>query len=172
MKSIRFGIVILFLAVIQLSYCTNAVADKDQKALERAHFSPYNGKQQDWPISTKPILDIQNANTKHGVPIYRDLPGKPYVIIGIIKPGTHDALKHAVEAAHAVGADAILCADDKAFADLGVNPHMTMRGSESSKVEFLEGILIRWKSPSSQSPPPPPAPSSTPAPPSSVPPEP
>ncbi len=87
MKSIRFGIVILFLAVIQLSYCTNAVADKDQKALERAHFSPYNGKQQDWPISTKPILDIQNANTKHGVPIYRDLPGKPYVIIGIIRAG-------------------------------------------------------------------------------------
>ena len=138
-------IVAVILAVTQSPLSTDAAMspNKQAKALERAHFSPYNGKQQDWPTSQKPLLDIQN--TKYGISIYRDLPGKPYELLGTIKIGCNSALKYAVEAAQAANADAILCADDKAFADLGVKPQMTLRGTASGKVDFLEGILIRWK---------------------------
>jgi hypothetical protein len=145
MKLLAFGIVTLLLSATQLPLSTDAAMspNKQAKALERAHFSPYNGKQQDWPTSQKPFLDVQN--TKYGIPIYRDLPGKPYELLGTIKTGGSDTLKHAVEAAQAANADAILCADDKAFADLGVKPQMTVRGTASGKVDFLEGVLIRWK---------------------------
>src|ERR1043166_1957335 len=138
MKTLVFSVVALTLIVTQFPYTSIAAMspNKKQKALERVHFAAYNGQQQDWPTSQKPALDIQN--TKYGVPIYRDLPGKPYVIIGFIKTAGSSTLKHAVEGAQAAGAEAILIAEDKAFAELGMKPQLVMRGTSSGKVDYLE----------------------------------
>ena len=145
MKPLSMSLTVAILAMTPLALSAHGATSEGGRAkeLERVHFSPYNGKQQDWPTSQKATLDVQR--TKYGISIYRDLPGQPYEILGTIRAGGSSVLKHAVQGAQAAGADAILCADDKAFVDLGVKPQVTLRGNTSGKIDLIQGILIRWK---------------------------
>lgn len=129
------------------SLSTNAgtSASKNHKALEKAHYSEYVRKQQDWPKTTKPLINIEHD--RYGVPIYRDLPKKACEVLGTIQTGGNKAVKLAAEAAQAVGADAVLVSGDKAFVDAGIamQPSIGLSGTSSAKVDILQGILIRWK---------------------------
>jgi hypothetical protein len=120
-------------------------AQKKQKALERARYIEYKGKQQDWPQNDQPMLEVQN--TKYGVSIYSVLPDKPYEVLGTIQVAGSSTVRHAAEAAQAAGADAILVVKHKAFVDAGIeiDPQMSTRGSRTGKVQLLNGLLIRWK---------------------------
>jgi len=119
--------------------------NKKQKALEKVRYSEFAGKQQDWPLTQQAMVDIQS--TKYGVSIYYDLPNKPYEILGTFQATGDSVIKHAAEAAEAVGADAILVVKNKAFSDAGIeiNAQASARGGNTGKLKLLEGILIRWK---------------------------
>jgi hypothetical protein len=118
---------------------------KKQKALEKAHYAEYVGKQQDWPKTDKATINIQH--NKYGIPIYHDLPNKAYEVLGTIQTGGNSAVKYAAEAAQALGGDAILVCKHQSFEKAGIElqPSIGLRGSSSAKVDILQGILIRWK---------------------------
>jgi len=114
------------------------------KALEKVHYMEFAGKQQDWPLAQKTMIEVQN--TKYGTPIYYDLPSKRYEILGSFQATGDSVIKRAAQAAQAVGADAVLVVNDKAFADAGIviNPQMSTSGRNTSQPKSMEGIFIRW----------------------------
>jgi hypothetical protein len=145
----KFAATAIVLAVFVANFAVSLDAamspSKKAKALEKVLYSPYVGKQQDWPTSTSALIDV--AETKYGMPIYRSLPNKPYEIIGVIRATGNKALKQAAEAAQAAGADAILVAKHKTFveAGIGIVPEIAYRTDKGGKIALLNGILIRWK---------------------------
>jgi hypothetical protein len=104
----------------------------------------FAGKQQDWPLAQKTMVEVQN--TKYGPPIYYGLPSKHYEILGSFRATGDNVIKHATQAAQAVGADAVLAVNDKAFADAGIeiNPQVPATGSSASQPKSMDGIFIRW----------------------------
>jgi hypothetical protein len=167
-----------------LGCSTTMSPTKTAKVLEKTHYTEYTGKQVDWPIATNGMVNVQT--TKHGLPIYHSLPNKPYQVMGTIleswdaRPqlkffgvfGMKDrqgvALKRAAKAAEAVDADALLVCNDPSFTTAGllVEPKVTFQETGSSKMDVLQGILIRWSrhpSPNAESSPPTKAESGTPA---------
>jgi hypothetical protein len=137
------AVALTLLAIVPLQAATTSA--KRVKALERVRYVEYAGKQQDWPTSTQPMVEIQH--TKYGVPIYYGLPNKAYEIIGTLRAAGGNTIKHAAEAAQAAGADALLVAGDRAFSDAGIDikPDTSSRGSSQGKIKLFEAILIRWK---------------------------
>ena len=144
----KFGLVMTAIAALWLATDAKASglsAAQKQKALAQAHYAEYTGKQRPWPVSTKALINIQQ--NKYGVPIYQDLPNKPYEVLGTLQTGGSKAVKIAAESAQAVGADAILVVSDKAFADAGIDIKAgeSASGRSSAKIDLVQGILIRWK---------------------------
>jgi hypothetical protein len=149
----KFVFAMAAIAILAAKFVVPAHADalkEKQKALDKARFVAYNGKQRDWPRSKDAAMV---ENNKYGVPIYHSLPDKPYEVVGIIN-ATSEAFKWAARAANAAGADAILVANDPAFAEAGINiqPEAWKRKAGGgwdwygvSKSSQVSAILIRWK---------------------------
>jgi len=89
---------------------------------------------------------VEVQNTKYGPPIYYDLPGKHYEILGSFQVAGDNVIKRAAQAAQAVGADAVLAVNDKAFADAGIeiNPLVSAAGRNTSQPKLMDGIFIHW----------------------------
>jgi hypothetical protein len=129
---------------IKSGYGATTSSKQAHKALEKIHYMEFAGKQQNWPLSQKVMVEVQN--TKYGPPIYYDLPSKPYEIIGSFQTAGDNVIKHAAQAAQAVGADAVLAVNDKAFADAGIeiNPQVSVAVRNMSQPTSLNGVFIRW----------------------------
>ena len=93
------------------------VASSPSKVLSKVHYEQYAGEQKDWPRSTEPIALVK---TRYGLPIYEKLPSRPYEVLGTMSDEGDHAVKHVVEAARLIEADALLIVGDKAFADAGL----------------------------------------------------
>ncbi len=123
---------------------TAASPKQAHKALEKVRYMEFAGKQQEWPLAQKAMIQVQN--TKYGTPIYYDLPSKRYEILGSFQANGDNVIKHTAQAAQAVGADAVLMVNDKAFIDAGIefNPQVSANGRNTSRPNSMEGIFIRW----------------------------
>ncbi|HXI83939.1 MAG TPA: hypothetical protein VNL17_07590 [Verrucomicrobiae bacterium] len=158
-------------ALIILSSGPVTEAVSSEKALRKAAYAPYTGQQRDWPRSDKHVTPTEIG--RGGVPIYDQLPDRPYEVLGTVSASGDLAVKHASLAAAAAGANAILITGDKAFTDAGIDiqprwlkdkrmpdPHAPppsdhrldhpdqIRSADSPPtiiVNELTGILIRWK---------------------------
>jgi len=144
-KRIFLFVVVCLSTLAVLPVLAGMSPNKKQKVLEKAHYAEFAGTQRDWPQTDKALINIQH--NKYGVPIYHDLPDKPYEVLGTVQAGGNKSVKIAAEAAQALGADAILIVKDAAFSDAGIEmqPGIALRGSSAAKVDLLQGILIRWK---------------------------
>jgi hypothetical protein len=164
-------ILCLVLPVIFLSSGLATEAMSPEKALKKAAYAPYTGQQRDWPRSDKPVAPTEIG--RGAIPIYDQLPDRPYEVLGTVSASGDLAVKHASLAAAAAGANAILVTGDKAFVDAGIeiqprwikdkrmpDPHAPppsdhrldhpdqIKSSDSPPtiiVNELTGILIRWK---------------------------
>ena len=142
-RGIAYGM--LFLAVAGAVNAASSGKDK-QKALDKAHYSAYQGPQLAWP--TTEAASVKTIATKYGVTIYRSLPPKPYEIMGLIQIARGEHTVHrAADAAKAAGADAILACPDDAFVKAGITTplSLTTKGEKASDISALTGLLIRWK---------------------------
>ncbi|HUI08571.1 MAG TPA: hypothetical protein VL486_16345 [Verrucomicrobiae bacterium] len=139
--------------IVCLMFClavvvgANADLSKDkQKALNKANYVAYQGQQQSWPTGDQAVP--KTIETKHGVTIYRTLPGRAYEILGVIQVGPGGKVARlAAEAARAAGANAILVCPDDAFvkAGIAIEPHLAIQGDKARDISSLTGFLIRWK---------------------------
>ena len=155
------------LAVLVAAADTQAISSS--KALRKVKYVPYTGEQRDWPRSEVRVAPVEVA--KGGTALYDKLPDRPYEVLGTVSAEGAHFSKHASQAAAAVGADAILIVNDKAFQDAGIlaEPRL-LKGAEvpdpnarkigrlerpdllkadaqpTKRVHLIEGILVRWKS--------------------------
>ncbi len=138
------------------------------KILGKVQYQQYTGTQLDWPRSTEPIPLVK---TRHGMPIYDKLPNRPYHVLGTMSDEGEHSIRHVVQAARVVEADALLLVTDKAFMDAGItiSPELLENATvpdpngptETSRLEHPEAlktgrefgtihitriraILIRW----------------------------
>jgi len=129
---------------IKSGYGSTTSSKQAHKALEKVRYMEFAGKQQDWPLAQKAMVEVQN--TKYGPPIYYDLPSKRYEILGSFRATGDNVIKRAAQAAQAVGADAMLVVNDKAFADAGIeiSPQVPATSRSPSQTKSMDGIFIRW----------------------------
>lgn len=118
-------------------------------------YSPYVGQQEDWPIAKGAFV-----KTRDGIPIYRGLPNRPYIMLGHMVITTDSGAEEmlAVSKAKANKADAILFVDSNMFASGSIGSGTayafpTRGGAMSTGSGFsatthgvqLTAILIKWK---------------------------
>lgn len=138
------------------------------KIMGKVQYQQYTGTQLDWPRSTEPIPLVR---TRHGMPIYDKLPNRPYHVLGTMSDEGDHSIRHVVQAARVVEADALLLVTDKAFTDAGItiSPELVENGTvpdpnsptESRRLDHpdalktgtdqgtirtthIRAILIRW----------------------------
>jgi hypothetical protein len=147
----------------------SAHAAKPEKIMAKVRYERYTGPQPDWPRSTAPVMAAQ---IRRDMPIFNQLPDRPYEILGVMYDEGEMSVKHVAQAARLAGADALLVANDPAFAAAGLkaNPRLlenadipdpkgprsvrrldrpdllkTADQPATIRVTQVEAILIRWK---------------------------
>lgn len=150
-----------------VGFCARAATA--EKIMAKVRYDRYAGPQQDWPRSTGTVTAAQ---MRRDMPIYNQLPDRPYEILGVMYDEGEMSVKHVAQAARLAGADALLVVNHPAFAAAGlkVNPRLlehadipdpkgpsTVRRLDrpdllkpagqpaTIRVTEMEAILIRWK---------------------------